>query len=115
MARVYGSMPGSLPNSRAYRDSPLIGKLTDTRGWRMPYPSTTRCLLSSYRARFSGCAMAATHCQAESRGSCVSVSRVMTYFTLDRISVAPTTSAKQSFEEPRRNEFRSESFPRLRS
>src|SRR3990172_6573643 len=60
----------------------------------MPYPATTRCLSLSYCARFSGCAMAPTSCHAALRGSCVSVSRVITYFTLDRISVLPTMREK---------------------
>ena len=66
----------------------------------MPYPATTRCLASSYRARFSGCAMAPTNCRAESRGSCVSVSRVITYFTFDKTAVSPTTSEKRSRASP---------------
>ena len=46
------------------------------------------------RAWFSGCAIAPTNCHAESRGSCVSVSRVITYFTLDKTPVSPTISEK---------------------
>src|SRR5512145_3075412 len=62
----------------------------------MPYPSQIRCLSSSYRARFSGWAIVPTHCHAESRGSCVSVSRVITYFTFARTAVSPTRSDKRS-------------------
>jgi signal recognition particle subunit SRP54 len=38
--------------------------------------------------------MVPTNCHAESRASCVSVSRVITYFTLCKAVVSPTTSAK---------------------
>ena len=70
-------------------------------------------------ARFSGCAMAPTNCRAASRGSCVSVSSVMTYFTpgkhcrladdeREAIPVWPNVP-------PRSSEFNSASLPRLRS
>ena len=36
--------------------------------------------------------MAPTNCRAESRGSCVSVSSVITYFTPGRVAVSPTMS-----------------------
>ena len=67
-------------------------------------------------ARFSGCAMAPTSCRAASRGSWVSVSRVITYFTFNSAAVLPTTREKPSHASPpRRREFSSASFPRLRS
>ena len=57
-------------------------------------------LLPIVTGRFSGCAIAPTNCRATSRGNCVSVSRVMTYFTVDRIAVSPTTSEKSSAGRP---------------
>ena len=59
--------------------------------------------------------MAPTNSRAESRGSCVSVSRVMTYFTFDKASVLPTTREKRLVAPPRNSKFKSASFPRLRS
>jgi hypothetical protein len=59
--------------------------------------------------------MAPTNCHAESRGSCVSVSRVITYFTLDKTPVSPTMQEKGSLEPPRSRAFKAASFPRLRS
>jgi hypothetical protein len=63
--------------------------------------------------------MAPTNCRAASRASCVSVSRVMTYLTPDRMAVSPTTSEKPIFPAAsgaaRSSAFRSASLPRLRS
>ena len=59
--------------------------------------------------------MVATNCRAASRGNCVSVSSVITYFTFARASIPPTMSEKQSPEPPRSSEFKSASLPRLRS
>ena len=113
-------MPGSPACKRAYHERFAPGRLILTRGCSIPYPSVTislslRLLTVSKRARFSGCAIAPTNCRAESRGSCVSVSSVMTYFTFESTAVSPTTSENRSLPLPRSNEFRSASFPRLRS
>ena len=59
--------------------------------------------------------MAPTNCRAASRGSCVSVSSVMTYLTLGSTAVSPTISEKRSPASPRSSAFRSASLPRLRS
>ena len=99
---MYGSIPGSLPNRRAYRDRPVPERVSATRGCKIPCPSETRSIRSSYRGRFSGCAMAPTNCRAESRGSCVSESSGITNLTFDRSAVFPTTSEKRSGAPPRR-------------
>ena len=46
---MYGSIPGSLPNKRAYRERFVPDRVSATRGCNMPYPSETRCIRSSYR------------------------------------------------------------------
>ena len=70
---------------------------------------------ASNRGRFKGCAIAATNWRALSRGSSVSVSKVITYLTLVSTAVAPTTSEKRLPASPRNSAFRSASLPRLRS
>jgi hypothetical protein len=62
--------------------------------------------------------MVPTNCRAASRGSCVSVSRVMTYRTPDRTRVADDERKAVPGERPappRSSAFRSASLPRLRS
>ena len=61
---------------------------------------------SSNCGRFSGCAIAPTSCRALSRGSCVSVSSVITYFTLgssvdvadDQREASPGSTAQQRIQ-----------------
>ena len=101
-------MPGSPPCRRAYHERFAPGRLMLTRGCSIPYPSVTSALslrlpAVSKRARFSGCAITPTNCRAESRGSCVSVSSVITYFTFGSTAVSPTTSEKRSLAPPRRS------------
>lgn len=54
------------------------------------------------------------HMLAESRGSCVSLSRVIAYYT-DRAQVPSTKSEKRWFGPPRNREFTSSCLPPLRS
>ena len=59
--------------------------------------------------------MAPTSWRAQSRGSCVSVSKVMTYLTWDSVEILPTIVENRSACCPRSKALRSLSFPRLRS
>src|ERR1035438_5182396 len=66
----------------------------------MPYPSQTRSSSTQYRARFNGCAIAPASWRAASRGNSVSVSSVITYFTLASLAISPTVSEKASGGPP---------------
>src|SRR3972149_6610827 len=49
-ARVYGSIPGSLPNNRAYRDRFVPDRLPPPRGGNIPWRAAARCIRSLRRA-----------------------------------------------------------------
>jgi hypothetical protein len=98
-------------NRRAYLDRFGYPAGSRPRGPKDAVPATTRCLPWSYCARFSGCAMALTSCRAESRGSWVSVSRVITYFTCNSTAVPPTT--RETGHASRRAEVNRSALSRL--
>ncbi|MNC49683.1 hypothetical protein D3C75_988790 [compost metagenome] len=72
-------------------------------------------LCSSNTGWFSGCIIAPMHWRATSRGSRVSVSRVMTKRTDSSGATSPTINAKRCCPLPRSNALSSASLPRLRS
>ena len=79
------------------------------------YYGVPRPVRGSKLGRFSGCASVPTSKRAVSRGSCVSVSRVMTYLIDGRIVWSPTMAAKFSLEAPLKRALNCINLPRLRS
>ena len=91
---MYGSMPGSLPNSCAYCDSLTPDRLTAARvaeGCRIPHDTVFVFVIPGAIQRVSHGShkLPATL----NRGNWVSVSRVITYF---ETAVFPTTAEKRS-------------------
>jgi hypothetical protein len=113
---VYGSMPGSLAHMRAYRDRFVPGRLTATRGCRMPYPAVTRCVFVVARA-IQRVRHGAHNCRAESRGQLrigVQGDDVLHVRQTGRVA-DDEREAIPAFQPPRRSAFKSASLPRLRS